>query len=100
MFPIETTILRQRTWPAFLIMAIGIGIFFIPGNQNQNVPIYVGIGIVALSIGLYFLISKSQVIVDDFGITKKTAFKSKEISWHSIYKTYLKSEHHGKSRSL
>src|SRR5689334_6043697 len=100
MFPIETTVLRQRTWPAFLVMAMGIGIFFIPSTQKQNVPMYVGIGIIALSIGLYFLISKSQVIVDDFGITKKTVFKTKEVSWTSIYKTYLKSEHHGKSRSL
>ena len=100
MFPIETTVLRQRTWPAFMMMAIGIGILFIPGNQKQNVPMYIGIGIVSLSIGLYLLISKSQVIVDDFGITKKTAFKTKEISWDSIYKSYLKSEHHGKSRSL
>jgi len=100
MFPIETTVLRQRTWPAFLMMALGIGIFIIPGNQNQNVPTYVGIGIIALSIGLYLLISKSQVVVDDVGITRKTAFKTKEVSWDSISKTYLKSEHHGKSRSL
>ena len=100
MFPIETTILRQRTWPAFLMMALGVGIFFIPGKQNQNVPIYVGLGIVALSIGLYFLMSKSQIIVDDFGITKRTAFKTEEIPWSTIFKTYLKSEHHGKSKSL
>jgi hypothetical protein len=100
MFPIETTVLRQRTWPAFLIMAMGIGIFFIPGNQKQDVPMYIGIGIIALSVGLYFLISKSQLIVDDTGITKKTVFKTKEMPWGSISKTYLKSEHHGKSRSL
>ena len=100
MFPIETTILRQRPWPAFLIMAIGIGIFFIPGNQKQDVPLYVGLGIIALSIGLYLLISKTQVIIDDSGITHKTVFKTREIPWNSILKTYLKSEHHGKSRSL
>ena len=100
MFPIETTVLRQRTWPALLIMAMGIGIFFIPGNQKQDVPMYIGIGIIALSVGLFFLISKSQIIVDDTGITKKTVFKTKEMPWGSISKTYLKSEHHGKSRSL
>jgi hypothetical protein len=100
MFPIETTVLRQRTWPALLIMAMGIGIFFIPGNQKQDVPMYIGIGIIALSVGLYFLISKSQIIVDDTGITKKTVFKTKEMPWGSISKTNLKSEHHGKSRSL
>ena len=100
MFPVETTVLRQRPWPAFLIMAIGIGIFFIPGNQKQNVPIYVGIGIIAFSVGLYFLISKSHLIVDNEGITHKTVFKTREIAWASISKTYLKSEQHGKSRTL
>jgi hypothetical protein len=100
MFPIETTILRQRTWPAFLIMALGIGIFFIPGNQKQNIPLYVGLGFFALAIALYFFMSKTQVIVDNSGITHKTIFKTKEITWDSISKTYLKSEQHGKSRSL
>lgn len=100
MFPIETTILRQRTWPALLVMAMGIGIIFIPGKQHQNVPMYVGLGIIALSFALFFLISKSHIVVDDFGITKKTVFRTKEISWNNIFKTYLKSEHHGKSRSL
>lgn len=100
MFPIETTILRQRSWPAFLIIAIGIGIFFIPGNQKQEVPIYVGAGMIVLAIIVYLLISKTQVIVHNSGITHKTVFKTREISWDSISKTYLKSEHHGKSRSL
>ena len=100
MFPIETTVLRPRTWPAFLIMAIGIGIFFIRGTQKQNVPAYVGIGLFVLAVVVYVLISKSQVIVDDAGIYHKTAFKTKEILWTAIARTYLKSEHHGKSRSL
>lgn len=100
MFRVETTVLRQRTWPAFLMMALGVGIFFIPERQNQNVPVYVGLGIVAVSIGLYFLMSKSQIIVDDFGITKRTAFKTKEIPWSTIFKTYLRSKLHGKSKSL
>ena len=100
MFPIETTVLRQRTWPAFLIMAIGVGILFIPVKQNNNVPVYVSLGIIAFSIGLYFLISKSQLIVDDAGITKKNVFKTKQVAWETIAKTYLKYEQHGKSRSL
>jgi hypothetical protein len=100
MFPIETTIIKQRRWPAFLILAVGIGIFLIPGNQKQNIPVYVGLGFTVLSIVVYTLISKTQIIVDDSGITKTTVFKTKEIAWDSISKTYLKSEHHGKSSSL
>jgi hypothetical protein len=100
MFPIETTVLRSRVWPAFLIMAIGIGIFFIPGTQKQNVPWYIGIGLIALSIGVYLIISKSQVTVDDLGVTHKNVFKTREIQWANISRSYLKSEHHGKSRSL
>jgi hypothetical protein len=100
MFPIETTIIKQRRWPAFLILAVGIGILFIPGNQKQNIPLYVGLGFAALSIVVYALISKTQIIVDDSGITKTTIFKTKEIPWNSVFKTYLKAEHHGKSRSL
>jgi hypothetical protein len=74
--------------------------FFIPGNQKQDVPMYVGIGIIILSIGLYLMISKTHIIVGDSGITHKTIFKTREIAWNSIFRTYLKSEHHGKSRSL
>jgi len=81
-------------------MAIGIGIFFIPGRQKQSIPLYVGLGFLALSVLIYYLISKTQIIVDDFGITKKTAFKTREITWSTISRTYLKSEQHGKSRSL
>src|SRR5690242_12416045 len=100
MFPIETTVLRQKTWPAFLILAIGLGILFIPSKHNDNIPIYVGLGVIALSFGLYILISKSLFIVDDEGITKKNVFKTKQVSWETISKTYLKYEHHGKSRHL
>jgi|SRR6478672_9463209 hypothetical protein len=100
MFPIETTVLRQRTWPAFLMTAAGLGVLFIPSKQNTNVPVYVGLGIVAFSILLYFLISKSQLIVDDAGITKKNLLKTKQIAWETIGKTYLKREHHGKSSNL
>src|SRR3569832_751733 len=100
MFPIETTVLRQRTWPAFLITVIGVGVLFIPPKQTPNIPVYVGLGIIALSIGLYLLISKSQLIVDDAGITKKTVLKTKQVNWENIAKTYLKREQHGKSSSL
>ena len=100
MFPIETTVLRSRPWPAFLIMAIGIGIFFIPGTQKQNVPAYMGVGLFVLAVVVFVLILKSQVIVDDAGVSHKTAFKTREIPWANISRTYLKSEHHGKSRSL
>lgn len=100
MFPIETTTLRQRTWPAFLVLAVGIIIFFIPKDQKQNVPLYIGIGIVAFAALLYFLLSKTQVIVDDEGITHKTIIKTRQVAWNSVTKTYLKSEHHGKSRTL
>ena len=100
MFPIETTSLRKRPWPAFLILAIGIGIFLIPGNQKQNVPVYIGVGFILLSILIFILISKSEIIVDDTGITHKNLFTTKEIAWANISRTYLKSEHHGKSRRL
>jgi hypothetical protein len=93
-------VLRPRLWPAFLIMAMGIGILFIPGTQKQNVPVYIGIGLLVLAIVVYLLISKSEVIVDDAGIRHKTAFKTKEILWASIVRTYLKFEHHDKSRSI
>lgn len=99
MFPLETTVLRQRTWPAFLIMALGIGIFFIPGQQKQNVPLYVGTGILVFSVVLYLLISKTRIIIDDSGISYKSIFTTKAVFWNSISKTYIKSQQHGKSRS-
>jgi hypothetical protein len=100
MFPIETTTIRQRTWPAFITMAVGVVIFLIPGNQHTQVPLYVGVGVVVLSIAVYVMISHSRIFVDDLGISKTTVFKTLQVSWASVARTYLKYLHHGKSRSL
>lgn len=77
---------------------LGCWDFLYSGKTKSKRPVYVGLGIVAVSIGMYFLMSKSQIILDDFGITKKTALKTKAIPLSSIFKTYLKSEHPGKSK--
>jgi hypothetical protein len=100
MFPIETTTIQQRTWPAFLLMGVGVVIFLIPGNQHTQVPVYIGIGVVALSMVVYVVISRSRIVIDDVGISKTTVFKTLQVSWSSVSKTYLRYQHHGKSRSL
>lgn len=99
MFPIETTILRQRTWPAFLIMAVAVGIGVIGINKNETTPLWIAIGVFVFSAVLYLLIRQTQITVDNFGITYKSLLSSKEVLWDRINKTYLKSEHHGKSSS-
>ncbi len=99
MFPVETTFLRQKTWPAFLILAIGFGIGFIGIKKNETTPFWIAVGTFIFSIVLYFLIRQTQITVDNFGITYKSLFTSKEVLWDRIKKTYLKSEHHGKSSS-
>jgi hypothetical protein len=99
MFPIETTILRPRPWPAFLIAIIGIGLLFMPQKNGDQIPFYMGIGIVVLAVVMGLLLSKAGIIIDDSGLTYKTVFVTKEILWDSITKTFLKYRSHGKSGS-
>jgi hypothetical protein len=102
MFPIETTTLRARPWPAYLLMAIS-GLVFIPRffflPEKTGGVMYIGIGLFIFSIIVWFLLSKSRIIIDDAGLNYKTVFTTKEVLWNSVSKTYLKYRQHGRSGS-
>ena len=99
MFPLETTILRPRRWPAILMAAIAIAILFIPQKNNEHIAIYMAIGVFVFSVLFWIFLSKSTIVVDDSGLTYKTAFVKREVFWKGVSKTYLKYHRHGKSGS-
>lgn len=99
MFPIETTTLHPRKWPAALIAAIAIAVLFIPQKNNEQAALYIAIGVFIFSILFWFFLSNAKIVIDDSGLVYKTAFATREVFWNSVSKTYIKYRHHGKSGS-
>lgn len=100
MLPIETTELRSRPWPAYLLFVVGVTLFFLPHRNNEYIAQYFGDGFIAFAILMWWLIAKAKFIIDDYGITYKTIFSTKQIFWNTISKTYIKYHQHEKSGSF
>ena len=96
----EPVILRPRKWPAAipLVLALVFFIFISPQKNDYTVPI-VCVVLLLVSIFMFLILLKAQIILDDTGMTYKTLFGTKEISWQAVAKTYLRFRHHGQSGS-
>jgi hypothetical protein len=100
MLPIETTTLRPRLWPFFLIIAAGILLFFFSSQKNNSQHlIWFEIGFIVFVLVLWFLLSRANIVVDDSGLVHKNIFTTKEIAWDGVVKSYIKYRHYGKSGS-
>jgi len=73
--------------------------FLIPQKNGEKMALYVGAGLLVFAVIMWFFISKSGIVIDNSGLTYKTVFKTKEILWEDLSKTYIKYERHGKSGS-
>jgi hypothetical protein len=104
MAEIETTTLRPRPWPAFLLLffAVVSGLLLWFGNAPPGpgfpaVPIMFAVA----ALVIWYLLGKSKIMIDNYGLTNTTIFGTKEVDWQSIVNTYVIHERRGKtSRSL
>ena len=96
----EAIHLHPRKWPALIPLIAGliIFIFFSPQQHNYTTIVVSGF-LVLVSIIMFILISKVTVVIDDKGIRHKNLFLTKDISWDSFSRTYLKYRSHGQSGS-
>lgn len=100
MFPVETTTLRSRPWPVFLLLAAGITMMIIvPQKTRDNLGLYFGGGFLLLALIFWWIFRKAIIVIDATGLTHKTIFFSKQVIWSNVSKTYIKYHHHGKSGS-
>lgn len=100
MFPTEPIVLRSRPWPAYVALAVSLGVIFLPFRNRDHSLIYVGMGLLVFSIVLWFLVSRVRIIINDLGIAYRTVFSTIEVSWQSVSKTYIRYHQHGKSGSF
>ena len=99
--PIETATLKPRSW-IFIFVLVIVLIVYDLAVQKSNIE---GIHFIfPIIIGIILLIwagfRKVALIIDNEGLTSKSAFSSKEILWKDITQTYLKYQHHGKSGNM
>lgn len=99
MLPIQTTYLRPRGFIFLIPLVFCIALFIIVGTQT-NVPKEVEfIFLIPLVILLIFWIAfrKTQITIDNEGLSYKSIFTSKQFAWGDVNKTYIKYKSHGKS---
>lgn len=99
MIYIPTTYIKPRSWYKYLFL-LGPVIFcivYLADDHKDPVLLYVGGGVLALWLCFWWLMSKMLITVDNDGLTYKTAFKERSISWKDITRSYLKVVNTGKS---
>ena len=96
----EPIILHPRKWPAAipLVLALVFFIFISPQKNDFTVPIVCAF-LLLVSIFMFLFLSKAQISLDDEGLTYKTIFSTRKVSWSTVSKTYIRYRHHGKSGS-
>ena len=101
MLPIQTTYLRPRTFIFIIPLLFCIGIFIVFGTQ-KNIPPqaqYTFLIPIAILVLVWLGYKKSQLIIDNEGLTHKNIFSTKQLLWSEVQKTYIKYQSHGKSGS-
>ncbi len=100
MLPDSTISLHPRKWPALIPFGFAVLIFgFLhPPIKDQNLT-YICLSLVALSLFLWWVLSKAYIKADPSGLVIGNVFRQREMAWTSVSESYILYRHHGKSGS-
>src|SRR5689334_1774871 len=92
--------LHPRKWPAGipLVLALALVIFFSPQQKDFSI-VYASGFLILLSLLMYLFISGTSISFTERGFIHKNFFRTTEVFWNDVSKTYIKYRHHGKSGS-
>lgn len=96
--PIEPLILKPRLTMLYIGAGSGLLIFFILRNNMDTGQLdWIILFIAGFCLLLWFLLRKTELRIDNDGLTHKTFFSTRQARWEEVAKTYIKYEHRGKS---
>lgn len=99
MIPIQTTYLRPRSGIILLILIpvlVLVVTAYTTYNYDNTIKIISALTLL-IPVGMYIFIINSYVELDNDGITSKNPFRTKNILWKNITRSYFKVVHTGKS---
>jgi hypothetical protein len=100
MLPDDTISLHPRKWPALIPFGIAVLVFgFLHPPVNDRNLTYVCLGLVALSLLLWWILTKSYIKAGQTGLTIGGVFARREMAWSGVSQSYIRYRHHGKSGS-
>jgi c-di-AMP phosphodiesterase-like protein len=98
MIPIQTTYLRPRSGIILLTLIPIIILIAVANTTNNDNNLKVASALMLLiPIGLYIFITNSYVEFDNESITSKNPFRTRNILWKDVTRSYMKVIHTGKS---
>jgi len=99
MIPIQTTYLKPRTWTKylFLLTPTTLLVLYFVLDRKDDVLLYIALGSLSIFVVSAWLLNKVHVMLDNYGITYKSAFFSRNIEWHEVTSSYFRMRHTGKS---
>lgn len=99
MIPIETKYLKPRS--GFLLIGLlplGVLLYVATQTNGDDKQLMLVFSLIALiPLAMFFFHAKSYVVIDNDGITHKTPFRQRTISWNDVTRSYFKIRHTGKS---
>lgn len=94
-----TQTLRPKKWPSLIPAVAGILLLVFFSNQVGN-TIFIASGFLfVMSLVMYLLLLRVSITLSQQGFIHKTAFRTKQVFWSHVSKTFIRYRHHGQSGS-
>lgn len=103
MFPIERQEFTVRKWPLYFVAALFVVFIYVIGKtgRQNDITSLLAAGGVMLFLFVYYMLSKSKLIIDNDGITQQLFLgKQKEILWKELTASSFQWHYHGHGASL
>ncbi|HWJ91662.1 MAG TPA: hypothetical protein VNR87_11160 [Flavisolibacter sp.] len=88
-----------RKWPSYIPAVMALLFFIFNSNQRDNSIFFFTMLMLIISLISYFVLSRVSITLTPQGFVHRNIFRTKEVFWSNVSRTFIRYRHHGKSGS-
>jgi hypothetical protein len=95
----EEETFHARKWPSYIPAIMALVFFVLNSNHEDNNIFFFMLILLVMSVISYFILSRVSITITPQGFVHKNIFRTREVFWTNVSRTFIRYRHHGKSGS-